>query len=342
MKLSASEADRIAKNPPKDMIAALVFGPDIGLVHERAENLLKSVVPDLSDPFRVADLDEGALIADPARLSDEAAALSMMGGRRVVRVRGSGAGLAKIFAEFLSDPKGDALVVIEGGDLAKSSPLRKLFEDAKNAAAIACYADTPRDLAEVVRQALRDENLSIDQDALAEAVTRLGGDRGTTRRELEKLILYVQGQKQVTLADIRNAIGDEADIRIDEAIDAAASGDQPRLDLAIERLWSADISPIAVVRQTLSHFQRLLQVKAEVSGGEVLDSAIRKLRPPLHFSRATAFRAQLQRWPAARLMDALEQVFETERLCKTTAVPAEAVCGQTLLQLALMARSQGR
>lgn len=342
MKLSTSEAGRIAKNPPKGMIAALVFGPDAGLVHERAETLLKTVVEDLTDPFRVADLDEAALTADPARLTDEAAALSMMGGRRVVRVRGSGAGLAKLFADFLADPKGDALVVVEAGDLAKSSPLRKIFEDAKNAAALPCYADTARDLADVVREALRAENLAIDQDALAEAVTRLGADRGTTRRELEKLILYVQGQKQVTLADIRAAIGDEAEIRIDEAIDAAASGDQPRLDLALERLWSADISPIAVVRQALGHFQRLLQVKAEVAGGETFDTAIRKLRPPLHFSRAASFRSQLQRWSSSVLMEALEQLFETERLCKTTAVPAEAVCGQTMLQLALMARNQGR
>lgn len=339
MKLSTSEAGRIAKNPPKGMIAALVFGPDAGLVHERVESLLKTVVPDLTDPFRVADLDEATLSADPARLFDEAAALSMMGGRRVVRVRG-GAGLTKLFESFLADPRGDALVVVEAGDLAKSAPMRKLFEDAKNAAALPCYADNARDLAEVIRDALRAENLSIDPDALTEAGLRLGADRGTTRRELEKLILYVQGQSQVTLADIRAAIGDEAEIRIEEAVDASASGDQPRLDLALERLWSADISPIAVVRQALGHFQRLLQVKAEVAGGETFDSAIRKLRPPLHFSRAASFRSQLQRWNSSLLMDALEQLFETERLCKTTAVPAEAVCGQSLLQLAIMARTQ--
>lgn len=339
MKLSASEADRAAKNPPKGMIAALVYGPDAGLVHERTENLLRTVVEDLTDPFRVADLDESALSADPARLADEAAAMSMMGGQRVVRVRGSGAGLTKIFADFLADPKGDALIVIEGGDLAKTSPLRKLFEDAKNAAAFPCYADTPRDLAEVVRTALQAEGLSIDRDALAEAVLRLGADRGTTRRELEKLILYASDQKQVSLADVRAAIGDEAEIRIDEAVDAAGAGEHGKLDLALERLWSADVSPIAVVRQALGHFQRLLLVKSEVAGGETFDIAVRKLRPPLHFSRAAAFRTQLQRWNQSALMDGLEILFEAERLCKTTAVPAQSACGQALLQLAIMARA---
>jgi len=47
--------------------------------------------------------------------ADEAAAISMMGGRRVVRVRGAGNELADLLDSFLDDPKGDALVVIEGG-----------------------------------------------------------------------------------------------------------------------------------------------------------------------------------------------------------------------------------
>ncbi len=107
---------------------------------------MKSVVDDLGDAFRVSDLDDSALSGDPARLSDEAAAISMLGGRRVVRVRGAGNNLAKLFDAFLADPKGDALVVVEGGDLAKGTGLRKVFEEADNACAIACYPDTARDL----------------------------------------------------------------------------------------------------------------------------------------------------------------------------------------------------
>src|ERR1051326_7701501 len=144
MKISSSEADRYIARPPENLAAALVFGPDLGLVRERAEVLAKSVVPDLQDPFRVAELDEAALAADGARLFDEAAAISMLGGRRVVRVRSAGNALGKLFEAFLEDPKGDALVVVEGGDLAKSASLRKLFEEADNAAAIPCYADNAR------------------------------------------------------------------------------------------------------------------------------------------------------------------------------------------------------
>ena len=341
MIVKSHEADRVAKNPPRGLVAALVFGPDSGLVRERSETLLKSVVEDLSDPFRVADFDEQALSNDPALLSDEAAAISMLGGRRVVRVRGAGNALAKLFESFLAEPKGDALVVAEGGDLAKGSALRRVFEEAENAAAIPCYADSARDLSDVVRDALKAEGLSIAPNALADAVSRLGSDRGVTRRELEKLVLYAHGKQQVTAEDVRQAMGDEAEARVEEACDAAGAGDLPRLDLALERLWTADVSPVAVLRQAMSHFQRLLLVGAETARGETIDGAMKKLRPPVHFSRSASFRNQAQKWNDAKLGDALDLLLEAEALCKTTGVPAEAACGRALFNVAAMGRMRG-
>jgi DNA polymerase-3 subunit delta len=223
MIVKSHEADRYVVSPPKGLMIALVYGPDAGLVQERAEKLLKTVTPDLTDPFNTVDLSETVLLNDPARLADEAAAMSMMGGRRTVRVRGAGNDLADILEGFLEDPKGDALVVIEAGDLAKTSALRKLFDDNKSAAAIQCYPDSVRDLADVVRDALRAEGLAIAPDALEDAVSRLGSDRGVTRREIEKLLLYMHGQKQVTLEDVRAVMGDEAEARSESACDAAGS-----------------------------------------------------------------------------------------------------------------------
>jgi DNA polymerase-3 subunit delta len=336
MKVKPSEAERTARHPPRGLVAALVFGPDSGLIRERAETLLKTVVDDLADPFRVVDLDEQTLSGDPARLFDEAASISMLGGRRAVRVRGASNGLAKLFESFLATPAGDALVVVEGGDLAKGAALRRVFEEADNAAAIPCYLDSQGGLSDVVRDALKAEGLSIAPDALDDAVSRLGSDRGVTRRELEKLVLYARGNKQVTLDDVRAIMGDEAEVRIEEACDAAGTGDLARLDLALERLWTADISAVAVLRQAMSHFQRLLLVGS--ARGESLDEAMKKLRPPLHFSRTASFKAQAQKWTEARLFEALDLLLETEALCKTTGVPPEAACAHALFNVAAMAR----
>jgi DNA polymerase-3 subunit delta len=340
MIVKSHEADRYAANPPKGLMAALVYGPDAGLVQERAEKLLRSVVPDLTDPFNVADLSEGVLLTDPARLADEAAAISMMGGRRVVRVRGAGNDLADLFESFLEDPKGDALVVVEAGDLAKTGALRKLFDSHKTAAAIQCYPDSARDLGDVVRDALRAEGLSIDAEALEDAVSRLGNDRGVTRREIEKLLLYMHGQKQVTLEDVRSVMGDEAEARSESACDAAGSGDLVRLDRELERLWASDTQAAQVLRTAMGHFQKLIQAREGAARGESMDNIMKRLRPPVHFSRATSFKAQAQRWSSDRLSDALDMLLDAEALTRTTGVPAEAVTGRTLMNIAAMAKGR--
>ncbi|MFO1246890.1 MAG: DNA polymerase III subunit delta [Alphaproteobacteria bacterium] len=340
MIVKSHEADRYVASPPKGLTLALVYGPDAGLVQERAEKLLKTVAPDLTDPFNVADLNEATLLADPARLADEAAAISMMGGRRVVRVRGAGNDLADLLESFADDPKGDALVVIEAGDLAKSSALRKVFDDHKSAAAIQCYPDSVRDLGDVVRDALRAEGLSIAPDALEDAVSRLGSDRGVTRREIEKLLLYMHGKKQVTLEDVRAVMGDEAEARSESACDAAAGGDLAKLDRELERLWVSDVAPAQVLRSAMGHFQRLMQARESANRGESIDAAMKRLRPPIHFSRATAFKNQAQRWNTDKLGEALDMLLDAESLTRTTGVPAEAVTGRVLMNIAAMAKGR--
>jgi DNA polymerase-3 subunit delta len=187
---------------------------------------------------------------------------------------------------------------------------------------------------------LRAQGLSIAPDALEEAVARLGNDRGVTRRELEKLLLYMHGQKQVTLADVRAVMGDEAEARSESACDAAAGGDLVRLDRELERLWASDTQPAQVLRSAMGHFQKLAQARESAARGEQIENVMKRLRPPVHFSRATAFKAQANRWSGERLGEALDMLLEAEALTRTTAVPAQAVTGRVLMNIAAMAKGR--
>ncbi len=133
-------------------------------------------------------------------------------------------------------------------------------------------------------------------------------------------------------------MGDEAEARVEEVCDAAGNGDFPRLDLALERLWVADMSPVAVIRGAMGHFQRLAQARESVGRGDNVDFVLKRLR--VHFSRADSFKAQTRRWSEEKLGEALNLLLDAEVLAKTTAVPAEAVCGRTLMNVAAMARGR--
>ncbi|HEY5046971.1 MAG TPA: DNA polymerase III subunit delta [Rhizomicrobium sp.] len=335
MIIKTAGGDGFVARPPANLSAALLHGPDQGLVRERADTLAKSVCADLRDAFRVSELDEATMLADPARLADEAAALSMTGGRRVVRVRSAGNALAEVFEALLQDSACCALVIVEAGDLPKGTPLREIFEEAKNAASVACYPDSTAGLAQLVRSALKVEGVTLSDDALEEAVSLLGADRAMSRQQIEKLALYGRGGGQLQVADIRAVMGDEAEARVEEVCDAAGEGDWIRLDRSLERLWSASTTPVGILRVAMAHFQRLVLAKA--ARGHELE-ALMKRRPAIHFSRVSSFKAQMQRWSVPRLQETLDLLLETEVLCKTTAVPGEAACARALFTVAAWAK----
>lgn len=182
--------EQLLRGPGKMVRAVMFYGPNAGRVQEYAERITRSVVEDLSDPFRIAHLTAAALSIDMTRLADEAAAIAMTGGRRVVRVRGVGDGLTEAFENCLENSQGDSLVVVEAGDLGKTSRLRKLFENSAICAVGACYEESDAELETLVISHLRQYGLSITSEAKDYLLNSLGEDRLITRQELEKLVLY--------------------------------------------------------------------------------------------------------------------------------------------------------
>ena len=344
MQVKSAAVDAFIARPDPSARALLVYGPDQGLVRERADALTAFVAPDLKDPFRIAELPGAALKSGSAPLRDEAAALAFGGGRRVVRVRDAGDAHAAAFKDFLADPAGEALVVVEAGDLPKRSSLRLVFEGAKNAAALPCYRDEGRGLEQVIRAQLAEAGLRIEADALAWVAGALGGDRGVTRRELEKLILYMADRgpgAAVGLAEAQAAIGDSAAVALDDVLQAAAEGDLAGLDRALARI-AGETTPVGLLRAAQRHFQRLHLAACEVEAGAPVDSVLKGVRPPLYFRAADRFRAALRLWSPARLQRALERLLDAELAAKSTRSPDEVLANQVLIEIALAARAGRR
>jgi len=318
----------------------LLYGPDAGLVRERAEAIARSVCPDLKDPFRIVDLGAAVLTADPARLADAAAQLSLTGGRRVVQVRGAGDTVGKLFAEFLEAKPGDAFVVVEAGDLPSRSALRRAFEATRHGAAIGCYPDTPRDLAAVIRDALTKDQITVSRDATLFLVEHLGGDRLLTRSELEKLALYAGDGGRVDLEDARLSVSDTAGLELDDAVMAAAEGDAASIERVLGRVFQEGESPVSVLRALLRHLHRLHLLVTRFSGGTSLEEVLRTARPPIFFKQQDSFRRQLTLWTEPRLRPQLDRISKAELRTKTTGLPAETVCREAMLAVAQAARWQ--
>jgi DNA polymerase III subunit delta len=340
MKIQPRNADAFSRRPADGVRIVLVYGPDPGLARERAQNLARAVVPDLTDPFRIGELKPDQVSADPARLHDEMAAQALTGGRRLVRLRDADDGVTAGIQGLLKGlPPGDSLLLIEAGDLGKSSKLRSLVEDSEGAAAaIACYVESEEELAATIGRMLTDLGLSIDADAKLWLAGNLVGDRMMARGEIEKLAIYMQGQKSVSLADVRAVIGDSAALDLDEPALAAADGNLPEVDRSLRRLFADGIATVALLRSAQRHFQRLHIAVAAVSRGQSPQQAVKSLRPPVFFKAETQMVTQVRRWTLPLLNQALDRLMDAEADCKRSAMPDETICARAFFQLAQLAR----
>lgn len=339
MKLSAGKVDAFIRSPDPAIQAMLIYGPDGGLIRERADALARRIVDDLDDPFRVAELDPAMLKDDPARLADEAAALAMTGGRRVVRLRPASDQQAAVIASFLADPLGDALILVEAGELPARSKLRKTFESSKIAAALPCYPDEGGNLGRIIEQTASALGLTCEPAALRYLVSTLGGDRLMTRSEIEKLALYMGDETRITLAHAEACIGDSSILTLDGIAMAAAGGDLAAVERGLARAYLEGAVAVSVLRAAMRHLQRLHLLAGAREQGDSIDHALRSMRPPLHFKIEKALSSQTRNWPSARTTRAMEIILEAERACKTTGLPAEAICSRALMRLAWAAKA---
>lgn len=344
MRLKSNQIEGFIRRPDPAIRAILVYGPDDGLARERAARLAKAAVADPDDPFLVAHLTGEAIAADPARLFDEAAAIPLAGGRRIVRVRdasppapGAGESVAGAVRVLLEDPPGESLVILQAGDLGPRAPLRRLFEAVDNGAALPCYPDQGADLDRLIGNILNPRGVTFDTGARAWLTANLGSDRGVTRAELEKLALYAGDNGHLEQSDVEACIDDNGLQSMDRIVMAAGAGDRAELDRALAAGLQEGQNPVSILRAMNWHLQRLQWIKAGLATGQDSRGAAQGLQPPVFVMHVDRFAAQARRWSESALARGMQGVLEAERLCKRTGTPAESTCGRSLLQVAALA-----
>lgn len=348
MKIPPRSADRFIAAPQADIAAALLHGADRSLARERAADLVRGFGFDPNDPFALADLTEESLRADPACVADELRALSFTGGGRLVRITVGGDGVAGPILDAVQaidsgtlEPAGRLMVT--AGDLTTRSKLRKTFEAARRAAAVACPLDDETALDAMVDSVLADAGRAIEPDARAALLPCLEGGRAMARGELDKLLLYAHDDPgPITLEAVRavGVAGDDADA--EALVDASLSGDAAGADSGLQVLTRNPGAGVGIARAFQRRLLRVQAVQARhASTGDWRD-ALGGLRPPAFGPARDALRRTAERWPRDAVRTALERSVEAERRLKETGVVEAPVIGRLVMGLAQLGARANR
>jgi DNA polymerase-3 subunit delta len=334
--IKTQDADAFVARPNPAQPIVLIYGPDAGLVHERAEKIVNASVADVNDPFALVRLEGDALASEPSRLAEEAHTVPLFGGKRAVWVKAGSRNFAAAVETVLTTPPADCRIVIEAGDLRRTAPLRTLCEKSKLAAAIGCYVDNERDLARLVDDEMKQARLSIAPDARAALVSLIGGDRQASRNEIRKLTLYAHGKERVALDDVLAVVADASALALDAVIDAAFAGKTADLELQFGKAVASGTGPGTIVSATLRYVSQLHKARLAFEDGT--PDAMRAFIPPIHFRRQSTVEAALRSWTAPRLGRAMEQLAEAALNVRRTPALAEALAQRALLNVAMAAR----
>lgn len=320
----------------------LLYGPDLGLVRERARAYLAKASDGSTDPFGLVRLDGDEIAGDPGRLVDEAATVALFGGRRVISVRAGSKNIAPAVEALLAQLSGDAIVVIEAGDLKKGAPLRSACESSSRAMAIACYADTERDLARLIDTMVAAAGVTLDRDARAELADMLGGDRLASRGEIEKLLLYAAGEPRITVRHVRDIVGDASSLALDAITDSALAGQADDAVTAFQKAMGEGMRGDVVLGSVCRAAQALHLMRLGIEAGGTAERAIETARPAIHFRRKALVETALRNWTAVRLEKALLTLDEALLTARRSQTLGPAIAERALLQLALGARAGSR
>ena len=323
----------------------VIYGPDRGLVAERAAQIAKTTGVDLSDGFALIRLDIGDIQADPGRLIDEVNAFGLFGGEKLIWIRG--AANEKQLVDGLSHlathaPEG-SYVLIEAGDLKKGSALRKVAESERSIACIPCYQDDARALSALIDAEMAGSNLRITPAARELLLESIGGDRIASRNEIQKLILYCLKDQLVDEQHVLDIVGDASAVSTDEVVDAVLGGDPDGFLHAIQKVIASKTAVFLVLQGTMKQLQLLETMRLEMEerqqqAGQVMQT----LGRGIHFKRKPIIEKALRNWNSsdiaretARLNAAILQTRQNAALEDNTAI-------QTLLATTLQSARRNR
>jgi DNA polymerase III subunit delta len=329
--IPARDAESLVRSGFAKYPVILFYGPDEGLVSERAEAVAKATTG--GDAGNILRMDGDEAATNPERLAEEAHAISMFGGNRAIRIRAGSKAFVEALKPLLSTPPIDARIIVEAGDLKPNAPLRALIDKAQNAAAAPCYAEEGRDLSRLIDEVLEPTGLTIASDARVALTRSLGQDRRRSRMEIEKLALYCRGAAKVELADVEAVVADAATVSTDALIDAAFLGKLDAVETEARRLFADGMEPGVLLGFALRHIFQLQQAKRETDGGKSPAEAAKALR--IHFRRERAFAEQLMRWHDVRLTRAVQIVGDATLAVRKNAALAEATAIRAFWSIAL-------
>lgn len=327
VKIANSKIDHFVKSPDKFIKSVLLYGPDVGLVSIRAKDLMSSIVPDVNDYFNRVDINYNDIKDNLSVFYDEISSISLLGGRKVIKLRDMPTKPINEIVDFIKCYDGDNFIVCTSSDIKPTSILRKTFEKEKHLASIPCYKDDSNSIKNIIRETLRKENYKFDNQLVEYLSLNFSGDRMVIINELEKLITYVgKDVNKIEIDDVVKSIGNANEVSIENLYYAVASQNSSLIDKNLNLALQESVPAIMIIRSCLNYFVKLHSIKSESMATNIsIEKVISSIRPPVFFKQVPILRTHLSKWRIESINKIISSLIDLEKECKSSTYSDELI-----------------
>ncbi|MHA6769267.1 DNA polymerase III subunit delta [Sphingobium ummariense] len=337
MKANRGQIERALDAPPADVRFFLLYGPDEAGSLALAKRLERAMGPQAE---RI-DLDGATLREDPARLSDEAAAFSMFGDRRWIRVNGMGEESVPALTALLEAEAAGNPVIAVAGALKPASKLLKLALDHKAAQAFISYQPDAREAEQIAVAIARDGGLRLSPDLARRIVGISGGDRALMAGEIEKLVLYLDAapeQPREATAEALDALSAEnPETDAVPLVNAVLGGDLKAMHRELGRLAEVGTAMASVIRPLLTRAMLIAGIRADFDRDGRLEAAVEAAGKAVFWKEKGLVSRQVRLWDAAGIARVIHRLAQAERASRSGRGLGDLMVRHELLTIARQA-----
>jgi DNA polymerase III subunit delta len=317
MKIEYKKVEEFLKAIPSGVNAFLFYGPDSGLVYQRSQKLIDS---NLDDKINLFEMNFANLGDSFLALENEACSISLLGGKKIILIRGAKKTLGKDL-ESLILKNSQSFFIITAGDLPPAASTRKFFEKTKSAAAIACYKDELFSIRRIIQNSLFDSGITIRKDALILLESFIGGDRLLIVNELEKLETYLGDSKTVTVDDVSSGLFSNSNaVSLDDLCAETFNKELNKFFRDWDILSKQGVNAIVLLRSLIKYCIRLYVVRQSIQQEKTVKQAMSELRPPVFFKYEQIFSTHVRKYNNEKLLRILTEAYKLEKKLKTESI----------------------
>ncbi len=320
-----------ALNIEQQYMGVLLFGSDIARIQDLAIQIKNQILTE-NDPFALITLTPNQLKNNPYYITDEANTPSFMQTRRLIWVKEGHTLSVDALIHFSQNCHTNTFLLITADNLPKNNALRLEAEALPNFLAIACYPPEAPELCKIITDFAHQNHFTMAPNAIDFLIQNTENNTLLLKNELDKIALYNQNKKTITLEIIQDLIG-LGNAKTDQLIQAIATKNTSLSLSLLILLLNQGEQAVSLIRQISRYFDLLLQGKGLSQQGKNPFQITDILLKPAQFRLKQPFQDQLRIWSLPQLIYVKHQLTEAEIQLKSAPLTPELICQKLIFNL---------